>query len=498
MRGIDGRITFGKESGQLSLMLILTCIIQLLIIYKSAMIASGFGASTELDAYNFTNNIASFLMTFAAGGVTAVIIPSYINKKRMDSVNTFITIVYGTIILLIVAIYILRKPIIQMLTSRDSAFQQQVCDLLWILFILQWLPSILGVTTAYFQCINKYLIPKITLLISNIIIVTGLVILKNFTIYQYVNYLLLGSCVQFVLECALAVKCGFRYRPSFCLKDGNFKEMMSIFIPTLYSSGVYKIHGLVDSMIASNLGVGQLTILTYSNMVVALVNTMVIDNLTVYAYPKIVKKANLNIWDGQRAMWNYCIAFHSFICIIIAGSLVVGREFLYIFLERGKFGSDAVDSVYICMSIYVIGQQFNIVRDLIYRFFYSQNNTRDTFKNGVLVSVLNIVLSIILSQYIGIYGIVIGTTASGAVSLLMILIRLHKKYKLITGITGVWLELSKNFITCLIAVSLCFFIKSILWIGSVWGRLFVYGFLCVMIYGICMLAFHSKVLKFKL
>lgn len=65
--------------------------------------------------------------------------------------------------------------------------------------------------------------------------------------------------------------------------------------------------------------------------------------------------------------------------------------------------------VYICTLIYIFGLPINAFRDLIYRYFYARGDTLTPFRNSLLISFFNIIISVILARFIDIYGIVLGT-----------------------------------------------------------------------------------------
>lgn len=90
-----------------------------------------------------------------------------------------------------------------------------------------------------------------------------------------------------------AIHLGFRFKIEFQLKNLTYKSLMRIFIPTLFSTGIYRINTMIDSLISSNLGTGQLTILTYSNTIVGMINVLIIGNLITYVYPKIVEAVSI-------------------------------------------------------------------------------------------------------------------------------------------------------------------------------------------------------------
>lgn len=96
---------------------------------------------------------------------------------------------------------------------------------------------------------------------------------------------------------------------------------------------------------------------------------MIIGNLITYVYPQIVKSMTQEKRESQEILWKYANAFHVVLCLVIAGFINVGREFIGMLYDHGEFSSQAADEVYLGMCIYVFAQQNNIVRDIIYRYF---------------------------------------------------------------------------------------------------------------------------------
>ena len=485
-----------KNEVQLLLMILISVCSQFFALYKSSYTATHFGATNEMDAYNYATNVASFLFAFVTTGVTTVIIPAYVKKKNIKAVNTFITVIFSCVLAAMALIYIFRVPIISIMTNRDEAFIGYFANFLVCTFIIQGIISFLAVTTAFYQCANHYVIPKFIVLISNLIVFSVLIITKELTIEEYIGVLVIGSLINFAIDIAIAIKMGFRYTPALSISLPETKQLMTIFLPTLFSSGVYKIHTLIDSMIAANLGTGQLTILTYSTQIVNMVNTFVVSNLTVYAYPKIVAK--IKEADGKKKLWDYALLFHAIVCLIICGFIAVGKPCVDFVFGGGSFGADDANLLYVCSCIYILGQQTNIIRDLMYRYFYANDDTKTTFYNSVTASIVNIVLSLALVIPFGIYGIIIGTVLSGIISLVMILIRFNKKFSLDKEFKSAVFEYAKTLLCSIATVLLVVALKHILPIGNMLIYILVFGIITVAVFVGLLWLSRSRTLKVRI
>ena len=479
-----------KSAVQLSLMIFLTLLSQVIALYKSRFTAVTFGATNYMDAYNYALNVATFVFAFITTGVTTVIIPAYVNKTDKKAVNSFITIIYSITLIVVWAVIIFRKPLLEVLTNRGQNFIDIVGDFLIVAFIIQGLLAFQAVTAGFYQCNDHYNVPKFITLMANLIVAIVLITGAIKNIYAYLALLVFGSILNFTVDVLAAVKYGFRYTPAFDLKNNELKKMLIVFLPTLFSSGVYKIHTMVDTTIAANLLEGQITILSYSTQIITMVNNVIVGNLTVYAYPKIVSR--LHEKGSKQNFWDYSILFHAVIVLLICGFINVGYEGVGVIFQGGKFTKDNTWLLYVCTCVYIFGQQFNIIRDLIYRYFYAQGNTKETFKNSVLVSVLTIVLSVILVKFVGLLGIILGTVMSSFISLIMIILRFRREYGLGVKFSGILLECSKNLVAAIVTVVVVQLLKGYTNFSNILSLL-IFGLLTVVIYCILLLLLKTRV-----
>ena len=484
-----------KSVAQLALMIALTCLSQVIALYKSRFTAVEFGATTYMDAYNFALNVGTFVFAFITTGVTTVIIPAYVNKEDRKATDSFITVIYSAVIIVIAVILLFRNPLVNLLTNRGTEFVDIVCDFLFIAFISQGITAFLAVTTGYFQSINHYTIPKTITLISNLIV--AIVLISGFVtnIYTYLGLLVVGALINLVVDVCVAVKHGFRFRPRVDFKNPALKKMLHVFAPTLFSSGVYKIHTMVDTTIAASLAEGQITILSYSTLIITMVNNVIVGNLTVYAYPKIISRMNK---EGEKQFfWDYTIFFHAAVALLVAGFINIGREGVTLIFFGGKFTMSDVELLYLCTCIYIFGQQFNIIRDLIYRYFYAKGNTSETLKNSILVSIANIVLSLILVQFLGVIGIILGTVLSSLFSLIMIIFRFRKQYGLGVKMTGILFECGKNAIALVLSVLVVSLLKMVLPLTVPLLQVWVYGIITVAVYVGVLMLFNTRIKRIQ-
>lgn len=479
-----------RNSFSLILMIIITGITQILTLMKSSLVAGIFGTGIEIDAYNLANSIVSFLFGFIAAGISTVIIPNYVKNTNRKNVDTFITALYGLIAFIVFILITFRYQIIGVFSNRDELFVNICCNTLIILLLANYLLAISDVTVAYFQCKGKYNLPKIVSLIAQLIVVVVLIFYPNLTISQYTYIIAIGLFINFLLDTIFAFKEGWRVYPSLALFSPGTKKLFGIFLPIVFSTGIYKLSLMIDSTIAARLQTGQITILAYASQISNIINTILIGNLLTYYYPKIVEKVDTS--DGQKSFWNQVILFHLIVCLVIAGFTTVGHETVELLFRHGTFSEDAAKFVYIGALIYVVGQQTDVVRDLIYRFFYAKGNTTVAAKNGVIISVVNITVSIILVYFIGFFGIFFGTIIASFISLIVMFFKFNAYFEFVISIKSIAKALLKNNLVVIITITIIVFLKKLIVFNSLFLQIFIYGILTVFVFCILSLVFHKN------
>ena len=202
--------------------------------------------------------------------------------------------------------------------------------------------------------------------------------------------------------------------------------------------------------------------------------------------------------EGQKALWDYAMLFQLAVCLLFGGFVCVGAEGIDLLFLHGKFDAAASASVYFCSCLYLVGQQNNIVRDLIYRYFFGKGNTGATFRNSVAVSCANLVLSLILVRFLGLSGIILGTVLAGLLSLVMILVKMKKYYGLYPEFRGFLVETARNNAVMVLSTAGVLGLKRLL--PSLPGLIAigVYGLACAGLFMALAFLFRAKALKVRL
>ncbi len=481
---------------QILLMMLLTIASQLISLYKSIYTATNYGTTSAMDAYNYATNIATFFFDFISSGIATVVLPAYVKKTCRTAIDSFLTIIYAVVVFFMTIVFLFRKEIIQILTNREIAFTQGFCQCLLIVFAIQSCISLLLVSSAFYQANNRFIIPKFINLIANSVLLIVLISNDNMPLKQFFCLVFGAAFINFVVDYIIACRLGFRYRPTLKINNADTKKMLKIFAPTLVSCGVFKMHSFTDTLITANLGVGKLTLLTYAMQISGMITNFAIGTLLTYAYPQIVKGVE-DEENDQKELYKFCISFFCIVCLLVVGYIAIGKYGIKLIYGRGKFTNSDINALFIYSAIYLFSQIFLIIRDLIFRYYYAKENTTATVYNSLISSVLNIIVSIVLANFIGVYGVILGTLISGVVSTIGILISMKKNYGIHNAKKYIY-EIGKIFIASLITLGIVVIIKGS-WID--FGLLFsilVYGMITVLVFAIILKILRSEVWSIKI
>lgn len=481
---------------KLMLMVLLTFATQIVTLMKSSIVAGKFGVSAEMDAFNFANSLASFVFSFLISGISTIVIPCYVKKSNRRITDSFLSLILSATVIVVSLILIFRESIISSITGRDSEFVELTCSILVLLLLANFFTFFSSVTSAFFQYIEKYNLPKIISFISQCAVIFVLILAKNISIAQYTLIIGGGLLLNSIIDLGAAIKNGWRFRLSFALKNPETQALLKTFFPVLASTGVYQISLMIDNAIASRLNTGDITVLNYANQITAMINTLLVGNILAYFYPKMVK----DIVDEkpQQCFWDKTIFFHAIICLLIVGYVTIGKEGLSILFEHGKFGEESTNTVYVLGMIYIIALQANVVRDMIYRYFYSLRDTKSTTLNSIIATAVNIVTSLFLVKFIGIYGIVIGTAISSVISLISIINRFTHKVGKSGILCKTFLQYLRTILLSIVSICIVLYSKRIIAVDNMFLSIVLFGVESILIYLLLTLLANRKIVKISL
>lgn len=395
-----------------------------------------YGASGISDAYLISMTIPGVIFSFIGVGLVNGFIPMYTNIENEEGIekadrftNNLTNIVMIFTALLFLAGVIFTEPLVKLFATGFSGDTLKLAVLFSrITMVSIFFVGLTYIFSGYLQLKENYLIPAMIGLPLNIFTIVGIVISSRGNTTLLAIGSLIATVSQFLLLVPSIIKKGFKYERVVDFKDKYIKRMIIIVIPLVIGSSVDQVNILIDRTLASSISVGGISSMNYANKLSNFVITLFVLSIVTVMYPVISKMAAKKDMEGLKASVRNVI---STVVIVIMPAMVMAmmfsKDIVEILFKRGNFDSEAVNMTSNALFFFSIGMMGFALREVLSRVFYSIQDTRTPVINGVIAMVLNIILNLILSRYMGISGLALATSLSVTICTILMAYSLVRK-----------------------------------------------------------------------
>jgi len=399
-----------------------------------------YGLSTEMDAYNIGTIIPAVIFGIIGTAITTTLLPMFVREEKEkgpEATNRFLNVVMSNmtiIVLFVVGIGLLTSKWI--VKGVAPGFTGETYALSVVLTMIGF-PSILflslgAICAARLQSMNKMIAPSMIGIVANGVLITYLLIFNNdLGIHGFMIATVFSYMTEIMVMMPVLIKSGWRPKFQVDFRHPLFKKMILLTLPVIVGSTVDQINVLVDRLLASFLGDGQVSALNFSYRLNALFTSLFASSIGVVIYyatsnagaEENLEKVKKQVYVGLELIIVLALP-------ITFGILTFAEPIVKVVYERGNFSaSDSVLTAY-ALTFYCLGIMGVMARDLLSRTFYSLQDTKTPMKNGIVAVILNIILSVILVNFMGIGGIALAFALSLNFSGFMLYLLLNRKIKI--------------------------------------------------------------------
>ena len=287
--------------------------------------------------------------------------------------------------------------------------------------------SIAALSGSYLQ-VNEDYIPSIFLNIPNNIIVCISIVLSVKYGLIWLGYgMLFGSLAQLVVVIPRMKKKGFNISRSLNLNKNIF-QMYKMVAPLFLSVILMQVNLLVDRSLASKISIGGIASLTYSNRLIELVMGIFVFSISTMFYPKIAKAISENINEKVYEMLNnYLLVVLFFLLPSFLGLIFFSNEIITMLYGRGSFSLAGIKLTSSALFFYAFGIFGMGIKEILTKTFYSMQDMKTPSVIATAGIILNIVLNILLSRFLGISGLALATSISANISMIIMYFSLRRR-----------------------------------------------------------------------
>ena len=442
---------------------------------KQSVVAFYFGATAETDAYftayGFVSGISDALIGSLSISVVALYTQTRIQEGKEQAaklINALICMAFPTLILLAGILFAASPLCARILApAYDSEGLSTVSEYIRILVPFLLFVAIQFTLTAVLDSHKSFFVSRMesffysVSVILSCVFLSGIFGVKSLVLARYASGV--GFCLLIIISAGKFHKF-FLANP---IKNPLTKTILLTALPLFIGNSVLQINEIVDKAIASGLGEGATSALYYCQVLeqfVSRVAIATIGNVLLASFAEnVAKKENDKVVSILKKAINIILCFLAGVSVI---TIFCARDIVEIVFFRGNFTIEAVDLASVALIGYAIAFAAVAVRELSARGLYAFQDTKHPMITSIIAIALNITLSIILSRFMGLFGIALATSISAMAGMVINALFLKKhipEYKyLYHGVT---------FLKCIpgliVLAILCFVIQRFIVTGPI-------------------------------
>ena len=374
------------------------------------------------------------------GAVSAAFIPVFTHlRKTKDEATAFgMTSTTMTYLLLFfiaasLIVAVLARPITVLRTGSEFTLDQIniTTTLTQIMLIAQLFFAISNFLTGMLQAYQRFIVPAVAPVLYNLGILIGVFFFSSrFGIYSAGIGVIIGAFMHMVIQLPLAVKLGFRYKPSLSFSFPGVKEFFSLMPARLLTISISELQKLSLGFFATSLG-------NLSFLITRLALRLMTIPIRLFGVP--ISQASLpflSVQSSQESLTRFTSlvtkSLHqiSFLAYPAAVLLLILRvPFVRLIFGTHNFPWSTTITTGQVVAVMAISIGAQAMVQLLIRAFHALKDTR----TPLLITLLTAVFYLISSWFFvfhttrGVMGIALSTSLAAFIELLLCLVLLSRK-----------------------------------------------------------------------
>lgn len=399
---------------------------------REFVIAAVFGATAESDVFKIATTIPNSLFSCVSAALVTTFIPVFSivkgdKKKSNDFFNNIINIVVLACLVLSIFGMIFSKFLVKLFASGFTLkYFEMASNMTKIVMPSIIFLALAGLYTGYLQCYGIYVQPAITSIVSNIVIIVGILVFMRYGIKAAIISFLLSAIVQTIVQRPFMKD--FKYKFYINLKDENFKRMLKLGVPILISAAVSQISLIVDRTFASHLNAGSISVVDYASKISTLINQVFVASITTVLYPMLTEKFNNEDKTEFKSLLTKTINIVIIVTIpLMLCMIALSTPVVRLLLQHGKFNAEATKTTAMCLKYLSVSTLGFALMDSLSKVFFSARETLIPMVNGFIQVILNVMFINIFVPVFKVNGLPLATTISSLIMGTILLFEVRRK-----------------------------------------------------------------------
>ncbi len=404
---------------------------------REMLIASLYGSSGAAEAFYGVSALPLNLFDIVfASAVSSAFIPVYNTYLEKDGVQEsdrfasafFNAIFIGSVVLTGVLIFFASDLVTLMAGGLLGNVRELAIELLIIMLPVIVFASLAFSLVGLLQSKGEFSIPAAMSLVSNGIVILYLFFFNDqFGINGLAVSLVVGWVLQFAIQIPVAIKKGFHYQP--VLRHEGLKTVVKLAIPVMVGTWIQPISTMINNAFASGIPHG-LSTLNWANKLYLIVSSVFTVSLTNYIFPRLSKQS---VQEDSKAYSNTLrISFLLIVAVLVPITVLMlafKTPIIEIVYKRGEFTDYDLYLTSGAFFYYSLGIPFYGLLDLLNKAYYARKQMLIPSVTAVAAILLNVVLSLVLKNVMGSFGLALATSLTAVFMSAVLLLLLNRETK---------------------------------------------------------------------
>lgn len=394
------------------------------------IVGTGMLADVFFAAFKLTNLLRKVLIE---GSFFAAFIPSFSKIKEkygMEEVKVFsrqmFSIAFYIMILILIIANIFMPEITKFMAPGFAGEKlDMTVSLSYIIFWYFLAISLISILSGVLNGIHKFSYYAVVPIFMNIVMIVFILFFREH--FKNMAYCLAwavvaGGVVQFVfiyLACVYEKFVVGISLPTKKLWNENTKASYKKMLPSIIGGGLTQINTMVDLILGSYIASG-VSYLYYVDRIFFLPTSVIGTAISIVILPFISKQIAQNHIQGANHLIDEAIHLSSILVIPASFVLFLNAEMITsVIFARGAFNQNDVYYVSSMLQILAVALPFCVFNKITSTIFFSYSNTSTPMYITFFSVVVNVVISLCLMPYFGIFAITLGTAFSYFLSFLI-------------------------------------------------------------------------------
>lgn len=406
-------------------------------LYRDRLLAASFGASRITDIYFAAFKLPDFVFNILVlGALTSSFVPVFQRIWKHDPregiilsnhvLNILLVLIGSLTVILFIFAPILTPLYVPGFSASEIHTTVTMTRLILLSLIFFTVSNVLsGVLNSW----HKFFSFSMSSVVYNIGIIVGIVFIYPFAgIYGLALGVIFGSILHLGVQLIEAVRNGWRYqfRISF---SRSVQKIFILMIPRAVGLAGYQIVLLIITVLASTLAPGSLAVFNYANNLQSFPIGVFGISLAVAAFPSFSDAlAQQNTARFKALFSTQFIRIIYFLVPISFTLLLLRAHIIRVVLGSGSFDWTATRLTAQALGFFSLSITAQGLTPLLTRSFYALEDT----KTPVLLSFIDIILTIILSyifvKRFGVVGLALASSVGAVALMIALLYALHRRF----------------------------------------------------------------------